>query len=160
MFTSTTASAPASWAATAIEVRSLTLGLSLAHSGSPQTDAAPTASAVVDGEWANMRLRSSRLGHETLTSTATTPAGASDSISAARRYSSTDRPQMLATTRAPVASTPGSSSSNQRATPGPWRPTLLIIPAGVSWTRGAALPAHGSGDSDFTTTAPMRDRST
>ena len=54
--------------------------------------------------------------------------------------------------RRPAAA--GSSSASQASTPGPCRPTLLSIPAGVSCTRGAGLPAQGSADSDFTTTAP------
>ncbi len=67
---------------------------------------------------------------------------------------------MLATTVAPVANNGGSSSASHVATPGPWRPTELSMPAGVSWTRGGGLPAHGSTDSDFTTTAPRPARST
>ena len=66
---------------------------------------------------------------------------------------------MLATTRAPVASSAGSSSSTQASTPGFCRPTLLSIPASVSCTRGAGFPGHGSAESDFTTTAPSVDRS-
>jgi hypothetical protein len=84
VFTRVTASAPAPAAAAAIDAMSLTLGLSLAHIGKPQTEAASTASAVVAGEWANMRSRSWWLGHETFTSTAITPSGASSSILAAR----------------------------------------------------------------------------
>jgi hypothetical protein len=37
---------------------------------------------------------------------------------------------------------------------------LLIIPAAVSCTRGAGFPGHGSADSDFTTRAPIDERST
>ena len=61
---------------------------------------------------------------------------------------------MDATTRAPDASSAGSSSSAQAATPGFWRPTLLSIPPGTGCSRGAGLPDHGSAESDFTTTAP------
>ena len=67
---------------------------------------------------------------------------------------------MLATTRAPVASRAGSSCSNHASTPGFCRPTLLSMPASTSVTRGAGLPAHGSAESDLTTTAPSDDRST
>ena len=67
---------------------------------------------------------------------------------------------MLATTVAPVASTAGSSCSRHAATPGPWRPTLLIIPDGVGCTLGAGFPGQGPDPSDLTTTAPIVDRST
>ena len=109
---------------------------------------------VADEEWANNARRSSRFGHEALISTATTTSGASASSSAARANSSTVRPQMLATTRAPVAARPGRSCSNQASTPGPCRPTLLTMPAGVACTRGAGLPTQGSACNDLTTTAP------
>ncbi len=78
------------------------LGLSFTHRGSPQTAAAATASAVARAEWANMRLRSSRrLGQLTLTSTATTPGRPGQQSAPPVGRSSTRRPQMLATTRAP-----------------------------------------------------------
>src|SRR5207248_9809687 len=64
-----------------------------------------------------------------------------------------------ATIRALVASSSGSSSASHASAPGFWRPTLFSIPPSVSWRRGAALPAHGSADSDLTTTAPNDDRS-
>jgi hypothetical protein len=135
------------------------LGLSFAHRGRPQAAVAASASSVAAAEWANIRSRSSTLGHETLTSTATTSGGAPASIAAALPNSSTVRPQMLATTRAPDSTSGGRSSSSHASTPGPARPTLFSIPAPASWTRGAGLPAHGPGDSDFTTTAPSDDRS-
>src|ERR1700727_798419 len=61
---------------------------------------------------------------------------------------------MLTTTLAPDSCSAGRSSSTQAASPGPCRPTLLSMPAPTSCTRGAALPAHGSTESDLTTTAP------
>ena len=67
---------------------------------------------------------------------------------------------MLATTRAPVASSGGSSSRSQAVAPRPWSPTLLIMPAAVSCTRGGGLPGHGSALMDLTTTAPIDERST
>src|SRR5438270_10428982 len=67
---------------------------------------------------------------------------------------------MLATTRAPRASRVGRSCSSQASTPGFWRPTLFNIPAAVSCSLGGGLPAHGSAERDFTTTAPSPDRST
>ena len=60
---------------------------------------------------------------------------------------------MLTTTRAPEACSAGRSSANHAPNPGPWRPTLLSMPASTSCTLGAGLPGHGSTDSDFTTTA-------
>src|SRR6202034_645115 len=54
VFTNVSPSAPAPRAAPAISQTSGTLGLSLAHRGSPHSDAA-TASAVAAGWWANMR---------------------------------------------------------------------------------------------------------
>src|SRR5664279_3909875 len=65
---------------------------------------------------------------------------------------------MLTTTRAPTAASLGRSSAIHASRPGPWSPTLLSIPAGVWWTRGAAFPGHGSTDRDLTTTAPSSDR--
>ena len=70
------ASAPASRAAPAISVRSVTLGLSLAQRGRPQPAVAAMASAVRAGEWANIARRLSTLGQLRLTSTATTSGGA------------------------------------------------------------------------------------
>ena len=61
---------------------------------------------------------------------------------------------MLTTTRAPAARSDGRSSATHVANPGPCRPTLLSMPAPTSCTRGAALPGHGSTESDLTTTAP------
>ena len=135
------------------------MGLSLAHRGRPHPSVARSTSVVASAEWANRSRPASVLGHDRLTSTATTPSGAAASSSAARRYSSTVRPQIDATTRAPVASSAGRSSASQAATPGPWRPTELIIPAVVSCTRSGGFPATGSACSDFTTTAPSAARS-
>ena len=104
-----TASAPADTAAAAISGSSGVFGLSLAHRGRPAAAAASTTAAVATAEWAKRARRSSRFGHEALTSTATTSGGASASSSAARANSSTVRPQMLATTRAPVAARAGRS---------------------------------------------------
>ena len=50
------------------------VGLSLAHRGRRQAAVAAIAARVAAGEWANMCRRSSRLGQERLTSTATTSA--------------------------------------------------------------------------------------
>ena len=84
VFVSTTASAPARWAASAISGRSAAFGLSLAHIGRPTTVDASMTSAVAVRLWANIEPRSSRFGHDTLTSTATTPSGAAASAAAAR----------------------------------------------------------------------------
>ena len=135
-----------------------TLGLSLAHRGSPQAVAATTRD-VASAEWANMRDRSSTLGQLTFTSSAAmhapvAVAAAAATSSAARAKSAMRRPQMLTTTRAPAARSAGRSSANQAVNPGPCRPTLLSMPAPTSCTRGAGLPGHGSTDRDFTTTAP------
>src|SRR5271170_4602543 len=65
---------------------------------------------------------------------------------------------MLTTTRAPESCSAGRSSVTHAASPGPWRPTLLSMPAPTSCTRGAGFPGHGSTESDLTTTAP-RSRS-
>jgi hypothetical protein len=159
VLTSVTASAPAAWAAPATSTRLGALGLSLAQRGRPHASVAAMTSAVAEGEWAKRSRPASVLGHDRLTSTATTPAAASASNSAARRYSSTLRPQIDATTRAPVASSGPTSSSSHAFTPGPCSPTELIIPAVVSWTRSGGLPGHGSACSDLTTTAPRAPRS-
>ena len=118
------------------------------------------ASRVLPAEWANRSRAASVFGHDRFTSTATTSSGAPASIAAAASYSATERPQIEATTRAPVSSSGGRSSVSHASTPGPWRPTLLIIPATVSCTRSGGLPVHGIADSDFTTTAPSDPRST
>src|SRR5581483_3744674 len=59
----------------------------------------------------------------------------------------------------PRARSAGSSSLTHVSTPGPWRPTELSMPALAGWRRGAGLPAHGNGASDFVVTAPSRDGS-
>src|SRR5580693_5034186 len=61
---------------------------------------------------------------------------------------------MLTTTRAPDSPSAGRSSVTHAASPGPWSPTLLSMPAPTSCTRGAGLPGQGSTESDLTTTAP------
>src|ERR1700734_3691251 len=61
---------------------------------------------------------------------------------------------MLTTTRAPDSPSAGRSSVTHAASPGPWRPTLLSMPAPTSCTRGAGLPGQGETESDLTTTAP------
>src|SRR5260221_11334116 len=135
------------------------LGHNLAHRGRRPPAVAARTSNVADDECANILLRSSRFGHDTFTSTAMTDAGASASNSAARWNSPTVRPQMLATTRALARSSAGSWCSSHASIPGPFSPTLLIMPAAVSCTRGGGLPAQGDGDNDLTTTAPIDDRS-
>ena len=115
---------------------------------------------VSSTEWAKRSRAASVLGQERFTSTATTAAGASARSVAAASYSAMVRPQIDATTRAPVSSSGGRSSASHARTPGPCNPTLLIIPPVVSCTRSGGLPAHGSTDSDFTTTAPSEPRST
>ena len=64
---------------------SVTFGLSFAQRGRPQPAVASMASSVAVAEWANMSALASTLGHDRLTSTATTRAGASARASAARR---------------------------------------------------------------------------
>ena len=161
VLTSVTASAPASRAAPATSARSATVGLSLAHRGRPGqcSPTAVTTSAVAVGEWANIRRRSSTLGQLTLTSNAVSPSTPARRPAAVAK-SSTRCPQMLTTTRAPVAASRGRSRSIQASRPGPCSPTLLSIPSGVWWTRGAGLPGHGSIDSDLTTTAPSSAKGT
>ena len=75
--------APAPRAAAAISVRSVTLGLSLAHRGARQAAVASTTSAVAAGEWANMSLRPSMFGQLRFTSTAVSRDATSDSMAAA-----------------------------------------------------------------------------
>ena len=43
--------------------------------------------------------------------------------------------------------------------PGPCRPTALIIPSGVAWTRGARWPGHSKIAIDLVTTPPIDERS-
>jgi hypothetical protein len=82
VFTNVTAPAPPAAAAAAIWGRSATAAVSLAQRGRRQADAAATASWVASADWANMPLPS-KLGHDRLTSTATTWIGASASSTAA-----------------------------------------------------------------------------
>ena len=84
-----TASAPAAATAPATSTMRSVLALSFAHLGRPHAAVAAITSADSSGSWAKMASRLSRpewarLGHDRLTSTATTPAGAAASISAAR----------------------------------------------------------------------------
>ena len=145
VLTSVTASAPPARAASAMGTRSVTFGLSLAQRGRPHRAVASMASCVAAAEWANRSRAASVLGQERFTSTATTDAGASASKAAAASYSAMVRPQIEATIRAPVAASGGRSCAIHASTPGPCRPTLLIIPATVSCTRSAGLPSHGRG---------------
>ena len=93
-----------------------------------------------------------------MTSTAAIPSTPCNRL-AASAYSATVLPQILTTTRAFRARNAGRSSSSQLSIPGFWSPTELIIPEEAPCTRGLGLPAHGSTESDFTTTAPSSDRS-
>ena len=43
--------------------------------------------------------------------------------------------------------------------PGPCRPTALIIPCAVGWSRGAGLPSQAKAASDLVTIAPIDARS-
>ena len=62
---------------------------------------------------------------------------------------------MLATTRAPVCSSPGRSSRSQAATPGPWRPDGVEHPGAASGAGGApGCRPTANAASDLTTTAP------
>ncbi len=155
---SVTATAPASRTALATSTTRSVFGLSFAHIGKRATEHAATTSADNSASWANIPRRPSRFGHERFTSSATTCGGtATASIRAASAYSSTLRPHTLTTTRAPAATSAGRSSFNQSFTPGPCRPTALIIPAGVGCTRGDAFPAQGCALKDLTTIAPSSD---
>ena len=119
-----------------------------------------STSADSSGSWAKMASAApSRLGHDRLTSTATTPAGAAPAGRRRRRSRRPSGPRCDATTVAPVASRSGRTWSSQCGTPGPCRPTALSIPFGVGCSRGAGLPAHSKAASDLTTTAPSADRS-
>ena len=66
---------------------------------------------------------------------------------------------MLATTVAPVSSSPGRTFADQYSMPGPCSPTAFIMPWRVGWTLGAGFPGHSYGASDLVTIAPIDDRS-
>ena len=129
VLTSVTASAPAPRAAPATSATSATVGLSLAHRGSAGQDSptAATTSAVAEGEWANIRRRSSRFGQLTLTSRATMP-GTPASAAAALAKSSTRWPQMLTTTRAPAATQAGQVPVDPGVDPGALQPDAVEHP--------------------------------
>ena len=103
-------------------------------------------------------------GQEMLASTATTAAGvgpgAAQTDGGGLGVSSARKPQMLATTVAPARRQLGQLLLEPGGHAGFCRPTLLTIPPASGCRRGAGLPAHGSTETDFTTTAPRAARST
>ena len=156
VLTSVTASAPPSRAASAIgdEVGDVRAELRPPRSAA-RRGGRHRPRAVASAEWAKRSRAASVFGHERFTSTATTSAGASASSAAAASYSATRAtPDRRDDPRAGVERAAAGRARSHAATPGPCRPTLLIIPPVVSCTRSGGLPAHGSADSDFTTTAP------
>src|SRR5439155_1904218 len=91
-----------------------------------------------------------------LTSIATTRCATFFNARAAPSKSATLRPQIDAITRAPLASNAGRSRVIHESTPGPGRPTELIIPPpGASATRSGGLPSDAKTATDFAVTAPM-----
>ncbi len=161
MLTSVSDVAPASTAARAIAVRSVTFGESFARTGRsrPASTTAPIAAAVASGWWAKICSRAWWFGQLTFTSIATSPSRAGSSNFAARPKSSTVVPHTDAITRAPAARSAGRSSAIHAVTPGPCSPTAFNMPAAVMCSRGAGLPGHGSADSDFAVIAPSRHAS-
>ena len=160
MFTSVSDVAPASTAARAIAVRSVTFGESFARTGRsrPASTTAPIAAAVASGSWAKICSRAWWFGQLTFTSIATRSSRAGSSNFAARPKSSTVVPHTDAITRAPAARSAGRSCAIHAVTPGPCSPTAFNMPAAVMCSRGAGLPGHGSADSDLAVIAPSRAR--
>ena len=76
VLTSVTASAPAACTASATSTMRSVFGLSFAQRGRPQPSVAAITAADISLSWAKIPPRPSRLGHDRLTSTATTPSGA------------------------------------------------------------------------------------
>ena len=100
VFTSVTASAPASAAACAIAVMSVTLGVNLARIGSPKTSRTPrTTEAVIAGSIPKSTPPLT-LGQEMLSSSPASPAQES-SLAAMRTNSSRSWPAMFAITFVP-----------------------------------------------------------
>ena len=160
VLTSVTASAPPSRAAAAISGSSGVVGLSLAHRGRRQPAVASIAARVAAAEWANMCRRSSRLGQERLTSTATTSRGARARRSAAAAVL-LDRP-------APDAGhDPGPGPQERRqVVPQPGRDARALEPDGVEHpgrSSGAAgapgCPPTGTRPATSPRPRPSRPRS-
>ena len=102
------------------------------------------------------------LGHEMLASTATTATGAGvGDGSAATRAGSPPavKPQMLATTVAPVASERRELGRQPGVDAGVLEPDAVQHARVEGCRRGAGLPSQGSADTDLTTTAPRPARS-
>ena len=119
VFTSDTASAPASSAALANDATSVTFGVSFGITGSRVTFlTALTTSKVPCKLQPNVMPPSLMFGQEMFSSSACTPS-ASDRIRASSTYSSSVLPQMLMTFVAPSRRSSGSFSAMYRWTPIP-----------------------------------------
>ena len=130
VFTSETASAPASSDARANEATSVTFGVSFGMIGSRVTlRTALTTSNVPVRLQPKVMPPSLMFGQEMFSSIAATPS-ASDRIRATSTYSSSVVPQMFTMTVAPRARSSGSFSSMKRWTPIPCRPMAFNMPGG------------------------------
>ena len=101
---------------------SVTFGDNFANVGSASpidSTTARIASRVASSECANTLPRASTLGHDRLTSIATSRCATAFNGRAAAAYSSALRPQIDAITRAPRASSAGRSRSIHASMPGP-----------------------------------------
>ena len=160
VFTSETASAPASSAARANADTLVTLGVSLGISGRRVAlRTALTTSNVPCRLQPNWIPPSLMFGHEMFSSMAPTPS-ASERMRDTSTYSSSVTPHTLTITTACRSRSFGSRSRTNRCTPMPWSPMALSMPAGVSTMRGGGCPSRSVRNKPFTATAPSVERST
>src|SRR5690348_14070320 len=154
VFTSTTASAPPTSAATAISATSATDGDSLANSGTSVSARQRSSSARVSPASVPIEMQpDSTLGQDTFSSRAAT-AGCAPMRRTAAAYSPGDQPPTLTTSGTPSSARRGRWSSQKRSSPGLASPIEFTIPAGVSTIRGGGLPSRGRRVTVLVTKAP------
>ena len=160
VFTSETASAPASSAARANADTLVTLGVSFGISGRRVAlRTALTTSNVPCRLQPNWIPPSLMFGHEIFSSMAPTPS-ASERMRDTSTYSSSVTPHTLTITTACRSRSFGRRSRTNRCTPMPWSPMAFSMPAGVSTMRGGGCPSRSVRNKPFTATAPSLERST
>ncbi len=75
-------------------------------------------------------------------------------------YSATVCPTIFTMTGTSTDASHARSRATKASTPGFCSPIEFSMPDAVSAIRGVSLPAHGSNDTPFVTSAPSRDKST
>ena len=155
---SVTASAPPSRAARAISTMLVTLGVSLASTGSEVAPRTPSTTPRQATGSVPMSMPWLTLGQEMLSSIAAMP-GTPSNCEASATKSACDPPAMLTITGAPHRTRKGSWCARNDSTPSLSRPIELSRPAAVSTVRHGTLPWRGRGVIVFGTMPPSRARS-